>query len=254
MSVRRVITKDWYPGITLTYSADDGNLPTPVVLYPPTAMEEDPARPGSFVIDIADWNPAWIGRDIFTPSDGSASETQPIPTTELQLEAGAAVPAGPITWPEAKVHLRLDTDADQSYVESLIAAAVDYAETRLAAALNERTVSITFYDGAPLILRPGPVTEVISVLDAAGAPVTYETRLEGLTTRIYPTSGGGAWPLTVNFTAQWTPLPPSLRLAILQHVATMYENRESASDRTKTPVPHSLEAFYRAKSRDGGIG
>lgn len=159
----------------------------------------------------------------------------------------------PVTWAEAKAHLRLDTDDDQSYVEMLIDAAADYAETRLAAVLTDKTISLTFYDSAPLLLRPGPVVSVTSVLDANGDPVAYTLRRVGLTDVVVP-SGGGSYPLTVIYRANWTPLPPLIRLAILQHVATMYENRESVSDRTKTIVPHSLEAFYRAKSRDGGIG
>jgi len=36
-------------------------------------------------------------------------------------------------------------------------------------------------------------------------------------------------------------------------VATLWENRESITDKSKTIIPHSLEDFYRLKRRAVGV-
>jgi hypothetical protein len=65
------------------------------------------------------------------------------------------------------------------------------------------------------------------------------------------------YPVTVVYRAGYSSasaIPADIRLAIRQHVATLYEHRESISDLSLTPVPHSLESFYRLKRRSMGIG
>jgi uncharacterized phiE125 gp8 family phage protein len=152
-------------------------------------------------------------------------------------------------------HLVLAGDA--AYVRELTAAAAEYAEEALGASLITRTITAEFYEGEKLFLPRGPVMTVTSVTDAGGRAVGWRLERYGrsdllVTTAAYTT------PLTVVYTAGYgsgiTNVPADIRHAIRTHVATLYENRESVSDKAKMPVPHSLADFYRMKSRIVGIG
>jgi uncharacterized phiE125 gp8 family phage protein len=164
----------------------------------------------------------------------------------------------PVTWAQAKAHLRLDTDDQQAYVESLIDAAVDYAQTRLHSTLLATTLTQAFYENESLLILPrGPVISVTSVTDANGAALEYTQSRVGSSDRLTLTSSTGAAPVTVVYQAGYptaADIPKSIIHAILCHVGTLFENRESASDKNKMPVPHSLDAFYRLKSRFAGVG
>jgi uncharacterized phiE125 gp8 family phage protein len=162
-----------------------------------------------------------------------------------------------VTWAEAKKHLRLDSDDEKSYVESLIDAATEYAEERLSTTLLERSRTQIFYDAEPLIPLPrGPLVSITSVTDADDNEITnYELSRVGHSDRMTITGSFKA-PLTIVYRAGYASaaaIPASIRLAILQHVATLFENRESVSDKTKLPVPHSLEDFYKLKSRGSKV-
>jgi uncharacterized phiE125 gp8 family phage protein len=180
--------------------------------------------------------------------------------------------ARPVTYAEARYHLRLADSLDEEvYVQSLIDAATDYAEERMATALMPRTIRATFYEGEPLVLPRGPLIEVVSVVDDDGQPATdYDVIQEGHRVRVVIVRGAPKYPIDVTYTAGFAGaaatghpvtgaptvvgLPASIRLAIMAHVGTMYENRESTTDKDKSVVPHSLDDFYRLKSRTVGIG
>src|SRR5689334_18881738 len=101
--------------------------------------------------------------------------TTPPPGTTLRTSGWSVLvaPTGrPVTWDEAKAHLRLDTDDQQAYVESLIDAATDYAEERLSASLMSRTLLATFYNNDRLELPRGPVIAVQGIIDADTHAVT----------------------------------------------------------------------------------
>lgn len=166
---------------------------------------------------------------------------------------------------------RIDTDPIMSgvtddYLGLLIDAATEAAEVALYSSLVPRTIaatfrtqSVAFYPFARLDLPRGPVIEIISVTDSAGATITtYELEHVGFVDRVKLTASA-SFPLTVTYRAGYVAqdnataaVPSDLTLAILTHAATLYENRESVSEKAKTPMPHGLEMFYAAKRRDTG--
>jgi uncharacterized phiE125 gp8 family phage protein len=162
----------------------------------------------------------------------------------------------PVTWAEAKAHLRLDTNDDQTYVETLIAAAVDYAEQVMECSLMPRLLMATFADAEPIVLPRGPLITVQSIIGRNdNYSPQYELSTAGRIVRVHPKTPLPG-PISVTYRAGYTSagvIPASIKLAILQHVATLYMNRESVSDRTKTIVPQSLADFYRLHGRGTGV-
>jgi hypothetical protein len=158
----------------------------------------------------------------------------------------------PVLWADAKKHLRLDSDDDQTYVEMLIDAAADYAEHAMQKSLVPRTILATFYEGDELRLPRSPLIEVLGVTNADGDAVTdYTIEHWGMTPFIVSTA---TRPLSVTYRAGYTGvIPAGDRIAILTHVGTMYACRDSVSDKEKSPVPHLMEAFYRQRRRSAGV-
>jgi hypothetical protein len=162
----------------------------------------------------------------------------------------------PVSWEELKVQRRLSTDAEKSLGEMYIDAASDYAEDAMSCTLMARTYLKTFYNGERLTLPRGPLLGVVSVRghgDNADRP--YDISHSGNLAEVV-ISGSVAYPVSVTYRAGHetaAAIPAGIRLCLLQHAATMHDNRESVSDRTKTPVPHSLADFYARKSRSTGV-
>ena len=170
--------------------------------------------------------------------------------------------------------LRIDSDVssqteEQDYLNDLQAAAVEFAETLMGCSLINRTITATYFDrnmpallnyayGASgrhrLTLPRGPIVSISSVTDAKGllSSTLYDLEGEGCTD-LLKIGVGYVAPLTVvyvaGFGAAASNVPADIRMAIRTHVATLYSQRASAGDRTISAVPHSLEAFYRSKSR-----
>lgn len=191
-------------------------------------------------------------------ADGALTDLK-LPDEWLYAKGGAIESddsTRPVVWEEAKAHLRLFDDTDQTYVESLIDAAADFAESRMGCTLMQRTRTHVIYDGQRLELPYGPVASITTITDDNDAPITATIETLGNMQRLNISTAGYAFPLTVTYVAGYasrSSIPAAIRLAILQHVATLYENRESVSDRAKMSVPHTLESFYRYKSRLSGV-
>jgi len=163
-----------------------------------------------------------------------------------------------VTFGEAAAHMRLANSADQTYVTKLIAAAVDFAEDSMETSLAPRTITANFYDGEPIILPRTPLISISSVTAnevALSFGTGYTVKHVGRAAEVKLLSG--SYPVVVVYQAGYadvTRVKPSIRQAILMHVATLYENRESITDRAKLSVPHTLEAFYRLNRRTVGAG
>lgn len=164
--------------------------------------------------------------------------------------------ATPVSRMDAEDHLRLDGTTSDG-LDNFIAAATDYAEDRLSAALTPRTIRATFYDGEDLIFPRGPLIEVQSITDRDQTATTdYEIKHIGNTAQVLLTRPI-QYPITITYQAGYasaTAIPASIRVAILMHVATLWENRESITDKPKSIVPHALEDFYRLQRRSVGVG
>lgn len=144
---------------------------------------------------------------------------------------------------EAKDHLRVGHDDEDTLITACIAAATDHVERLIGQALVTQTWAQSFpcFDWR-MRLRPGPVQSIESVtyLDTDGAEQTLDAgdyRLlfdaEGAFVDRQP---GGNWPstqwrddaVTVQFVAGVDPedVSPSLRAAVLLIVGDLYANRE----------------------------
>ena len=169
-------------------------------------------------------------------------------------------PTGAIlTAAQLAYHLRLDTDLaasadEQAYVADLLAAATVAAEQALECSLLSRTITATYAAGESADLPRGPLATIVSVT-ADGVPLAltaYGVRTVGYTATVVPVAPWAA-SLVVVYSAGYgsaADVPADLRQGIRVHVGTMYENRESVlSGSIITPVPHSLEMFYRNRSR-----
>lgn len=153
-------------------------------------------------------------------------------------------PSAFITATEAKVHLRIVHDRDDTQITDMIASATAYLdgpEGVLGRCLAPQTWCETvaaFSD--PLRIALGPVTKVESVkyLDPAGAEQTvpaedYYQHQDGKGAYLRPIPGK-AWPgaasrddaVRITFTAGFDTVPKPIRSAVLLLVSHLYEFRE----------------------------
>jgi hypothetical protein len=182
-----------------------------------------------------------------------------------------------VDWATVATHLRLPTNSsEQAYVLGLIDAATDHAQEAMACSLLPQTITATYYaddaslsppfwpvssalnpfDRRTLALRllRGPVSAVSAVTDANSNAVTgYTLGRIGNSDRIC-FNATPTFPVTVVYQAGFSAVPPAIKQAIMAHVHTLYENRGSTSEKMQTVVPHSLEAFYKLRSRNTGVG
>lgn len=175
--------------------------------------------------------------------------------------------------------LAIDSDiaalADEiAYLNDLQAAAVEFAETMMNTSLLTRTVTTTYYGpSAPttfgfrygwnylaerLYLPRGPILSLTMITDANGTIDSSRYQLQGAGNADFLTMLTGYMaPLTIVYEAGYgsepANVPGDIKQAIRTHIALLHERKESATDRTITAVPHSLEAFYRSKSRTRSV-
>lgn len=183
----------------------------------------------------------------------------------------------PVSLAEAKSHCRIDSNADDSYVASLIAVAREYVEERLDLTLVT-TVWQARYDVFPLweLLLPRPPMQpqnvTVTYRDESGTNRTITSdaaafQTDHLTTpgRIYPLYNG-VWPAVRgdenSVTVQWTAgygnsgmaVPSTIRHAILLLVGHWYGTREPVSTGTTAqnlPIPLTFETLMAASGWGG---
>jgi hypothetical protein len=201
----------------------------------------------------------------------------------LKIVTGPA--ATPVSRTEARNHLRLDDDVDDSLVRAYIQAATDWAENYTGRFLVSRTCQMML-DGArelesPLWegMRTGPsnvayldhielaAAPVISVesikyysdddtqytwaasnyfVDTFSEPAKVVLRDGGT----YPTDLRAANGLEINFTAGYgsnpSAVPEAIKVAILQYIAFLYEHRgDNEAGMQSPPVLRALLDPYR---------
>lgn len=168
----------------------------------------------------------------------------------------------PITLPDVKAALRVETDADDALLTRMAATARAYVERRLDLAILRQSWTLTL-DAAPdrpVPLRPGKVAAVTSGTVRYGdeEPRTFgpdEVRLR----RSVPASVTFAFPrlldgapiteLTVGFDTGWADaeaVPPELIHAILLLTAHYYEQRELFASGRYVMLPTALQAHIDA--------
>lgn len=168
----------------------------------------------------------------------------------MGLVQTAAPASEPITLTEAKLHLRVDTSADDALITSLIEAARQAAESFCARQFVTATWQYTL-DAFPeddTINLPRPPLQSVTTLkyvDTAGATQTlsaskYTVDTSKFVGRIVP-AYGESWPSTyghiedveVTYVAGYgaaAAVPEAIKAAIKLLVADMYEHREAGTE------------------------
>lgn len=148
-----------------------------------------------------------------------------------------------LTLAEAKAHLRLDTDAEDALIESLIRVAREYLEAECGLSLLSQGFRL-YLDGWPtghaVLIRKHPVRTLEAVTlygeDGLPEPVDLATvRLEtaGRPARLHLGRIAAPNGVEVDFTAGFgeagADVPDMLKRAMLVHIARMFEIRGAVS-------------------------
>lgn len=168
----------------------------------------------------------------------------------------------PLLLEEAKASLRVTTDDENSYIQSLIAAATGYVEQATARQLVSATwtLKLDYFPDVIYVPRP-PLRSVSSIqyVDASGDTQTlsstdYRVDLYSLPGRIEP-AYGRSWPTTRDVNAAVTvtyiagyggasSVPEEIKLAMRLLIGHWYEHREPVVvGNIVSPIPMSVDAL-----------
>lgn len=155
--------------------------------------------------------------------------------------------ARPVSLEEAKLHLRVDSGDDDTLIAGLIEAAtahLDGYSGTLGRCIMTQTWSQEYERPVgDLVLPLGPVQSA-AIVGFSDFTVKQDGR--GYFLRL---NDGASWPeeVLVEFVAGSDEAPAPLKAAILLHIGTLYENRETVADKwTPTRAYEALTAPYRA--------
>lgn len=169
----------------------------------------------------------------------------------------------PVSLAEVKLHSRIGVDTDDALIAMYITSARQLAEQKTGRSLAPRTMA-RYYDEFPdsIELPKGPITSVDSLkyLNTIGVLTTLSSALYSLdatqlSSWIVP-AYGTTWPSTlttpnavqIQYQVGYSSvtIPASIKAWILLMVGTLYENRESASERpvADNPFADALLARY----------
>lgn len=205
-----------------------------------------------------------------TPQSPSVGVT---PYRSLRRYTAPAVE--PVTLSEAKAHCRVDTDADDTYLTTLITTAREYVEEILDISMIT-TVWEARYDCFPLweltLPRPPMQAQTVTVIyrDEAGANQTITStaafQVDSYTTpgRIYPLYEG-VWPAvrgdensvlvrwSAGYGASGSSVPNTLRHCCLLLIAHWHSMREPvvAGYSQVLPVPQTFQTLLAASGWGG---
>jgi uncharacterized phiE125 gp8 family phage protein len=152
----------------------------------------------------------------------------------------------PVALDEAKLHLRVSSEDEDTTIAGLIAAARGFVEDRTRRALIDqgwRTVLDAWPASATVILRPPPVTAIegVTLYDALGEATNLGPESWRLVAGTGPATltlglvdpGRAANGIEIDYATGYgataAEVPAPLRHAVLMLVAHWFENREAAS-------------------------
>jgi uncharacterized phiE125 gp8 family phage protein len=178
----------------------------------------------------------------------------------------------PVSLAEAKAHCRIDSDADDFYIVSLITAAREWVETYMDEALIHQQLVMRL-DGFPAEIElPRPPMATSGT--ATAVSVTFTSDESGATAALSSSSFrvdrdtkpgiirnnyGGAWPghltdynsITVTWWAgrgdSGASVPRGVRNAILMLVGHFYEKRVAAEAGSLNDIPYGVKALLDAQ-------
>jgi len=179
----------------------------------------------------------------------------------------------PVSVSEAKAHLRVDTDDDDTYIGTLITAARQWAETYLDRSLvyTQWEMKLDMFPWEIEMPRPpmaqdGTTTAVsitYTLNESLGTATlsTSDYRVDrAATPGVARTNYGGSWPshladqnsVTVTwwggYGASGSDVPAAIRHAILMHVGHLYERRLAADNVASNEVPFGVKALLDSQS------
>lgn len=177
----------------------------------------------------------------------------------------------PVSLLEAKAQCRVDTNDDDAYIASLIAAARTYVEDILDVSLMPQTWEAR-YDAFPLweIILPRPPmasgTVTVTYRDEAGASQVITSATNAFQIDMYATPGRiypnyqDVWPavrgdensVTVRWQAGYSgSVPQTIKHMIMLLVAHWYETRQPVSQGSQMPIPNTFETLLSASGWGG---
>lgn len=172
----------------------------------------------------------------------------------------------PVTVAEAKAHLRVTHNLDDTYIESLITAARQHVENATHRALITQTCVMTL-DAFPVapaaieLYRPRLIAvSSIAYIDSAGATKTWSSSDYVVDTQaepgrvfpaygeVYPTTQDRRAAVTITYTAGYgaaaTAVPAAIKQAMFLLLRHWYDNRSAVALGTiSTPVDHAVDAL-----------
>lgn len=190
-----------------------------------------------------------------------------MPLTLTQyLAEDESQPEEPITLQEAKLHLKVEHNEEDSLIAGLVKAAREHCETFCSRRLVTTTFKL-YLDEFPDCIRlprpPAIAVTSITYVDSAGATQTlssslYQVDLVSEPARVEP-AYGQSWPstrcklnaITVMYTAGYGDrgdVPQAFKQAIKLHVSGAYYNRDNPVEETTLKAISSLLWPYRVLS------
>lgn len=168
----------------------------------------------------------------------------------------------PITLIEAKAHLRVECDADDAYIATLIKVARQHAERFQRRSYITQTLELRL-DYFPQFLIELPRPPSISVtsikyIDSGGDLQTldsskytadfnsYKARIVPAFNEIWPTTRQVIDAVTIEYVAGYgaaADVLETIKQAILLLISVWYENREPISESTVTEIPFTVSAL-----------
>ena len=178
------------------------------------------------------------------------------------LEKTTAATGYPVAVSDVKTHCRIVGSAEDTYIQSLIRTAEEYAESYTGRALLTSTFKL-YLDQFPSVIAvpKSPMVSLTSVkyIDTDGVEQTLagsEYKLHKLERPFIVEAYGKSWPstredmqaVTVEFTAGYgdaaSDIPEGFRHALLFHVAHLFENREpELLGSIVSSIPNTLETL-----------
>lgn len=153
-----------------------------------------------------------------------------------RVEAG--IPTSPVTLQEAKQHLRVDHDDEDSLIESLLISSTQYGEGYQRRFYARRQISV-YHDSLPLAWRV-PFAPVVSVdsLEIDGLSVTCSLTSSGWL--MSDSTGEATIVMTVGYDSE--DIPATVKQAILLLIGHWYQHREAA-DAGRNEIPFGVGAL-----------
>lgn len=158
---------------------------------------------------------------------------------------------GLVTRVEAKTHCKIDGTDDDTYIDSLIEQVINHFEHIAGTSIIAKSIVLTADVCGEDFLPYSPVTAITEVKYRTGTATDGTAEYDTLTGDDYQTDGigdllfksnYGQGRYLITYTAGYSTLPASLKLAILNEIAFRYQNRGDQSRQYIAENPGICEA------------